>query len=120
MKKKTSISKLLKKKGKKKYSKKSGIYRSRGMPEHKSDWARVKKLSESELEKSIASDADSDISVDWSKAFKGLPPIDNMPWEKEKISVRVDKDILDWFRKHGKGYQTRINQVLRTFVDTQR
>jgi len=30
----------------------------------------------------------------------------------------LDKDILEWFRKRGRGYQSRINAVLRTFVET--
>jgi uncharacterized protein (DUF4415 family) len=30
--------------------------------------------------------------------------------------MRVDRDVLDWFKRHGKGYQTRINVVLRSYV----
>lgn len=35
---------------------------------------------------------------------------------KEKISLNLDKDILAFFRKSGRGYQTRINSVLRAYV----
>jgi uncharacterized protein (DUF4415 family) len=36
---------------------------------------------------------------------------------KAAISIRVDQDVLDWFKSRGRGYQTRINSVLRAFRD---
>ena len=42
----------------------------------------------------------------------GLPPA------KQDIHIRLDGDILDWFKARGRGYQTRINAVLRAFVQT--
>jgi len=41
------------------------------------------------------------------------------PQPKQAISLRIDQDILDWFRHGGPGYQTRMNAVLRAFVDAQ-
>jgi uncharacterized protein (DUF4415 family) len=43
----------------------------------------------------------------------GLKP---MP-SKTSISLRVDQDVLEWFKSQGEGYQTRINAVLRAFRD---
>ncbi len=40
------------------------------------------------------------------------------PQPKQAVSLRIDQDILDWFRDGGPRYQTRINAVLRAFVDT--
>jgi uncharacterized protein (DUF4415 family) len=40
----------------------------------------------------------------------GLPP------RKEAVKLRIDRDMLDWFRGTGKGYQTRMYNVLRAFV----
>lgn len=40
------------------------------------------------------------------------------PSKKEMISLRIDKDILDWFRKHGKGYQGYMNAILKSFVES--
>ena len=37
--------------------------------------------------------------------------------QKRSISLRVDADVLDWFKKQGSGYQTRMNAVLRAFRD---
>ncbi len=36
---------------------------------------------------------------------------------KEAISLRLDADVLDWFKARGPGYQTRINAVLRAYKD---
>lgn len=37
---------------------------------------------------------------------------------KEQIALRVDKDVLEWFRSQGSGWQTRMNAVLKAFRDT--
>ena len=39
---------------------------------------------------------------------------------KEPVTLRLDRDILAWFRQRGRGYQTRINAVLRAFVEAQK
>lgn len=47
------------------------------------------------------------------RGLKVLPP-------KESISLRVDADVLEWFRASGSGYQSRMNAVLRAFKDAAR
>lgn len=42
------------------------------------------------------------------------------PVRKKQITMRLDEDILDWFKASGKGYQTRMNAVLRAYVGAQR
>ncbi len=56
----------------------------------------------------------------WEKGFirkgivrKGLNPIKN----KQQITLRIDQDVLDFFKEQGKGYQTKINQLLRTYME---
>lgn len=44
---------------------------------------------------------------------QGLKPVPS----KVSISLRVDADVLEWFKAQGPGYQTRINAVLRAFKD---
>ena len=39
---------------------------------------------------------------------------------KTPLSLRIDADIVKWFRDQGRGYQTQINAVLRSYVDAQR
>ncbi|HEB79564.1 MAG TPA: 3-oxoacyl-ACP synthase [Rhodospirillales bacterium] len=43
-----------------------------------------------------------------------------LPANKERVTIRLDRDVVDWFKDHGKGYQTRINAVLRAFVNGRR
>ena len=40
-----------------------------------------------------------------------------MPGPKKAVSLRLDPDVLDWFREQGEGYQTRINAVLRMYKE---
>jgi uncharacterized protein (DUF4415 family) len=44
---------------------------------------------------------------------RGLKPVS----PKELISLRIDQDVIEWFKAQGPGYQTRINSVLRAFRD---
>lgn len=39
---------------------------------------------------------------------------------KQIVTIRLDVDMLEWFKSAGPGYQTRINQVLREHMDAQR
>jgi uncharacterized protein (DUF4415 family) len=57
-----------------------------------------------------------------------IPELDDRFWEnakmvvpvsKKAVSIRLDSDILDWFKGQGKGYQSTINNVLRTYVNHQ-
>ena len=81
----------------------------------RTDWAKVDATSEAELEASIAADPDeAGAAPDWTRAVKGLPP------GKEPVKLRIDADVLRWFRGTGKGYQTRMNNVLRAFVESRK
>lgn len=42
-----------------------------------------------------------------------------MPQVKETMTIRLDADVLEWFRRQGKGYQTRINAILRSYMHAQ-
>lgn len=39
------------------------------------------------------------------------------PRAKKQLTLRVDSDVLDWFKKRGRGYQTRINLLLRAYME---
>jgi len=87
--------------------------RERG--ESETDWERVRALTYEEIEAAIASDPDeAGWEVDWSTAMAGIPG------PKEQITLRIDGDIVNWFKDTGKGYQTRINTVLRRYVEAQK
>lgn len=84
--------------------------RARG--ESRTDWARVDALSEAELDAAIAADPDwRDIPRDW---WKDAVPV--APGAKKLLSLRLDPDVIDWFRAQGPGYQTRMNAVLRAYM----
>jgi uncharacterized protein (DUF4415 family) len=82
--------------------------------EDRTDRARVKRWTSAEIEKMAASDPDH-------------PRLDDSFWEsvdeqprKEAISIKLDTDVLEYFRANGRGYQTRINAVLRRYMQAQR
>jgi uncharacterized protein (DUF4415 family) len=88
--------------------------RARG--EGRSDWTKVDSVTDEELERLIAEDADEAPLPDtWPEGIEvGLPR------PKMHMNLRVDADVVDWFKRHGRGYQTRMNAVLRAFVEAQR
>ena len=43
-----------------------------------------------------------------------------MPQPKKGVYVRLDTDVLDWLKSKGKGYQTRMNAILRTLMESDR
>ncbi|HEY7990203.1 MAG TPA: BrnA antitoxin family protein [Stellaceae bacterium] len=78
------------------------------------DWVKAEAMTQAQLEKSIAADPDeAGMTVDWANASLEVPA------PKVVLNMRVDRDVLDFFRKTGRGYQTRINAVLRAFVTAQ-
>jgi uncharacterized protein (DUF4415 family) len=67
--------------------------------------------------KELAAMSDSDID------YSDIAELDEEFWKhaklvvpKQQVTLRLDRDVLAWFRKQGKGYQTRMNQALRAFV----
>ncbi len=41
-----------------------------------------------------------------------------MPAKKKQLTVRFDEDVIDWFKTQGKGYQSHMNAILRSYVHT--
>ena len=76
----------------------------------------LERVSAAEIERAVAEDPDAAPILDeaWLAKARRVEP------EKELISIRLDKDVLDFFRRKGPKYQTRINAVLRAFVDHER
>jgi uncharacterized protein (DUF4415 family) len=84
--------------------------RRRGVSEV--DWDRVNAMTEEEIERNaLEENRRLGIPDDWHKDAYAVYPVG-----KERITIRLDKDVLEFFRKQGKGYQSRINAVLRTFM----
>jgi uncharacterized protein (DUF4415 family) len=78
----------------------------------RTDWTYLDRVADDEIATAIARDHDAlPLDIDWSKAVIVVPP------KKKAISIRVDPDVLDFFKNEGPGYQRRINAVLRSYVE---
>lgn len=71
----------------------------------RTDWDALRKQGDYEGEQ--------EFPVDWTRATLVTPK------PKKAISLRLDPDILAYFKAQGPGYQTRINAVLRAWVEAQ-
>ncbi|CAN7401032.1 BrnA antitoxin family protein [Neorhizobium tomejilense] len=91
------------------------LKRARG-EKSETDWARVDAMTDEDIDRAIADDPDwaEFKDIDWSKATLVVPK------PKKSISLRVDEDVIDFFKSTGKGYQTRINAVLRHYMREQK
>jgi uncharacterized protein (DUF4415 family) len=76
----------------------------------RTDWAKLESMTDEEID------------------YSDIPPLDDeffatgelrMPTTKPLISIRIDPEVLTWFRSQGPGYQTRINAVLRLYMEAQ-
>ncbi len=83
----------------------------------RTDWKRVRDLTEEDIERAVASDPDAApiMDDDWWREARVVPPMTKVP-----VSVRLDRDVLDWFKRQGPRYQSRINAVLRAFMEARR
>ena len=80
----------------------------------KSSRTRVAQWTDAEIEKMASFDSDHPaLDAAFWKGVERLP-------RKEAISIKLDGDVLAFFRKQGRGYQTRINAVLRRYMQAQR
>jgi len=84
--------------------------RARG--ESKSDFASIDTKDPADLERAALEQlAEDGISPDWYKDAIAVRPD-----PKRLISLRLDGDVVDWFRNQGPGYQTRMNAVLKAYM----
>lgn len=82
--------------------------------EDRTDWQRVKAMPQAEVER-LADEEEGPLPEGWEQTV-----VTGLPRRKRDVHIRLDADVIDWFRSRGKGYQTRINAVLRAFVDARR
>jgi uncharacterized protein (DUF4415 family) len=77
--------------------------------ESRSDFRAIGKLTNAEIERQAAADPE-ERGWDWTSASLELPK------PKVGIHIKLDADIIEYFKKDGSGYQTRINAALKSFV----
>lgn len=80
--------------------------------EGRTDWKRVDAMTDEEVMAASLADPDAQPTKksDWANAYQPNRV------GKESITIRLDKDVIEWFRTKGDGYQTRINDALRRHI----
>ena len=76
--------------------------------ESRSDWNRLREMPDSDIDFSEIRELDKEF-------FRRA--VVRMPRRKQSVSIRLDPEVLDWFKRQGRGYQTRMNAVLRSYVE---
>jgi uncharacterized protein (DUF4415 family) len=78
----------------------------------RTDWARVDAMKDKDIDFTDTAEITPEM---FARAVvrKGLKPIRR----KEQLTLRIDSDVVEWFRKQGQGYQTRINALLRAYME---
>jgi uncharacterized protein (DUF4415 family) len=81
----------------------------------RTDYERVDRMPDGEVERIAANDADGPPMTDeeWAQGDIRRPI-------KIPVGLKLDDDVLGWFKAQGRGYQTRINAVLRRYVEARR
>ena len=82
---------------------------------HGTDWQRLEGMRDEDIDLS-------DVPEITPEAFARAAARRGMKSaaKKEQVTLRLDADVLSWFKAQGRGYQTRINELLRAFVDAHR
>ncbi len=78
----------------------------------RTDWKRVEALKDKGIDLSDVPEVSPEMFAR-AIARRGLKPVPR----KAQLTLRVDSEVLDWFRKQGQGYQTKINALLRAYMD---
>ncbi len=89
--------------------------------EDRTDWAAMAAKSEDELAAGMASDrAWEGVPGDWASRAQAATGLMRRPKEnKRQVTMRFDADVLEFFKRAGRGWQGRMNAVLRSFMERQ-
>ncbi len=76
------------------------------------DWERLDQMSDEDIDLSDSPEITPEM---FARAVlrKGLEPVQR----KTQVTLRLDSDVLQWFKSQGKGYQTRMNLLLRAYME---
>lgn len=83
----------------------------------RTDWTRVDALKDRDIAAAIATDPDAAPPLDraWFRSARVV-----LPERKVPVSLRLDPDVLAWFKAQGRGYQSRMNAVLKAYMRAHR
>lgn len=79
------------------------------------DWQRLDAMTDEDIDLSDCPEVTPEL---FAKAVvrRGLPAAKN----KAQVTLRIDRDVLEWFKSQGRGYQTQINALLRAYMEATR
>lgn len=81
------------------------------------DWKALQEKTDEEIERAVREDPDTVLlDEEWFEKAKLVVPAS----DKQRITIRLDEDIVEHFKQGGSGYQSRINDVLRAYVTSKR
>ncbi len=82
-------------------------------PVSKTDWTRVDNMKDEDIQ--FDEDSPQTKPEDWVKAIVHTRV--KLPQRKTQIALRLDNEVLNWFKQQGSGYQTRINAILKEYKE---
>jgi uncharacterized protein (DUF4415 family) len=80
--------------------------------ESETDWERVRNMQDEDIDLSDLPEVTPEMFAN-AIVRRGLQPLP----AKQQITLRIDQDVINFFRGQGQGYQTKINQLLRAYMD---
>ena len=75
----------------------------------KTDWKKISAMPDTQIDTNDIAE----LGDDFFRDAQLVTPT------KQPVTLRLDTDVLEWFKSQGKGYQTRINKLLRHYMETQ-
>ena len=82
-----------------------------GLEQDRTDWKRLDQMGDEDIDYSDTPPLDENF---FRRAHVVLPP------GKKQLTLRLDADVLAWLKSQGKGYQSRINAILRAYYEAHR
>ncbi|MBC7901722.1 MAG: BrnA antitoxin family protein [Saprospiraceae bacterium] len=82
------------------------------MKKSETDWDRIRNMRDEDIDLSDLPEITPEMFAKAvvRKGFKQVP-------QKKQLTLRIDQDVIEFFRKQGQGYQTKINQLLRAYME---
>jgi uncharacterized protein (DUF4415 family) len=81
----------------------------------KTDYRGLRRMTDRQIAEAVRGDADAArLDIGWAEAEVVVPEA------RRAISIRLDRDVIEFFKRMGPGYQTKINAVLRSYVQHER
>ncbi|MBC7900534.1 MAG: BrnA antitoxin family protein [Saprospiraceae bacterium] len=82
------------------------------MKKSETDWDRIRNMGDKDIDFSDLPEVTPEMFAN-AVVRKGFKPVP----QKKQLTLRIDQDVIEFFRKQGQGYQTKINQLLRAYMD---